>query len=47
MVSEGSALICPILLGIASARFGVEGAFYLVGGLLCALAVVTAFLHRE
>lgn len=47
MVSEGSALICPIFLGTASARLGVAGAFYLVGGSLCALAVVTAFLHRE
>ncbi len=47
MVSEASALICPVLLGIASARLGVEGGFYVVGGLLSALAVVTAVLPRD
>jgi predicted MFS family arabinose efflux permease len=47
MVSEASALICPVLLGVASAGLGVSGGFYVVGGLLSALAVVTAVLPRE
>jgi MFS family permease len=47
MVTEASALVCPVLLGIASARLGVSGGFYVVGGLLTALAVATAALPRE
>jgi predicted MFS family arabinose efflux permease len=47
MVSEAAALTGPVLLGIASASLGVEGGFYLVGGLLCALAVVTAILPHD